>query len=203
MDGALIEQFGNFINQYGYLAIGIAVFLECSLFLGFIAPGESFVVLGGIFASQGKLDLWILFPVVFLGGYIGDLVGFFIGYYLGETIIKKIGKRFGYKDIHFEKVHNFFEKYGAAAVIIGRYLSIFRTLLPATIGTAKYEIRKFVLFDAIGSFLWGSTFILIGYFVGEAWESVKGYAIPISILTFIIGIGVVYFIFRKQKKQES
>ncbi len=187
------------IQQYGALIVGIAVFLECSAFLGFIIPGEATVVLGGILASHGNIDLTTILIIAFLGGYAGDLVGFWIGHRFGEIVVKNIGKKFGYKDVHFEKVHNFFEKYGPFAVIVGRYLSVFRTLLPITIGTAKYEVHKFALYDAIGTALWVTTFIFIGYFLGESWEHWKAYLLPLSVLTFLIGLGIVYLLFRSKK----
>lgn len=198
MNEALFSQFTSLVNQYGYLAIGIVVFLECSVFLGLFVPGETFVIFGGLFAAQGHLDWRILFPVVLAGGYLGDLTGYFIGYVFGETVLQKVGKRFGYKEQHFKKAHAFFERWGALAVIIGRFLSLFRSLLPATIGTVRYGIQKYILFDFIGTFLWSCTFVFVGYYFGESWERFGIIAPLIIVGTFVLGFVVVYFMMRSK-----
>lgn len=199
MENSIVAYLSQFISQYGYIAIGGFAFLECSLFLGLFVPGESLIVIGGLFASRGELNLWILWIIAFLGAYLGDIVGYLIGYFFGEQTVKAIGKRFGYKDEHFQKTHNFFEKWGVWAVIGGRFLSIFRSLIPATVGTVKYSIHKFYLFDFIGSFLWVSTFVLLGYFVGESWHIFEKYLAIAGVSAFIIGVIIVYFIFKKKK----
>ncbi len=199
----LIQQFTLVVSQYGYVAIGLLAFLECSLFVGLFVPGESFVILGGLFANQGALNLWLVYALVILAGYGGDVVGYLLGERFGEQTLMKVGKRFGYKEEHFLKAHAFFERWGILAIIAGRFLSVFRSLLPATIGTVKYPRHKFLLFDAVGVILWSITFVTLGYILGESWRVVSGYATIISAATFILGFIIVYYIFKKKTKKKQ
>ena len=90
---------------------------------------------------------------------------------------------------------------GWVAIIVGRFLSLFRSLLPATIGTVKYDKKKFFIFDAIGTFLWGTTFVLLGYFLGESWQVVAHYGTIVVVSTFVLGFVLVYFIFKGKKEK--
>lgn len=175
-------------------------FLECALFLGLFVPGETVVILGGIFAHQGHLSLYLVLVTVIIGGYFGDIAGYYIGYIWGKDVVARVGRRFGYKEKHFQKVHAFFQKWGWIAIIVGRFLSLFRSLLPATIGTVKFEKKKFFLFDLIGTSLWGMTFVFLGYFLGESWQLVAHYGTLVVISTFLLGFVLAYFMLKTKKK---
>lgn len=197
-----ITQFTYFVGQYGYFAIGLLAFLECSLFVGLFVPGESFVIIGGLFANQGVLNVYAVTITVMISAYLGDVVGYFLGHRYGEQALLRVGKRFGYKQEYFDRAKDFFDRWGIWAIVIGRFMSIFRSLLPATIGTLKYSRFKFFLFDAIGVVLWTMTYVTLGYFLGESWKAYSGYFTAITIVTFILGSIVVYFIFKSRKKKE-
>jgi membrane-associated protein len=53
--------------------------LEASVFLGFIFPGETSVILGGVLAYEHKFPLWLVMTVASLGAVLGDSVGYFVG----------------------------------------------------------------------------------------------------------------------------
>jgi membrane protein DedA with SNARE-associated domain len=201
VDASLLQYLTLLVQQYGYLVIFVMTFLECALFLGLFVPGETVVILGGIFAHQGQLNLFLVLLAVVVGGYLGDIVGYYMGYIWGKDVVEKIGRRFGYRKKHFQKVHDFFEQWGWIAIIIGRFLSLFRSLLPATIGTVKFEKKKFFLFDLIGTSLWGMTFVFLGYFLGESWQLVAHYGTIIVVSTFVLGFVFVYFIFKGKKEK--
>ena len=202
MENTLAPELTRLISDYGYYVIFLFTFLECSLFIGVFFPGSTLLVLSGLFAATGELSLSTLWLVAFIGAYFGDLVGYTIGYIFGEKVVHSLGKKFGYDDTKFEKVRSFFTKWGAFAILVGRYLSIIRALLPATVGTVKYRIPKFLLYDAIGTFLWCTTYIFIGYFFGENWHIFQTYFIPISTVGFILGFLIVYLIFRSKKNHD-
>ena len=200
MEASLWQFLTALVQQYGYIIIFMMTFLECALFLGLFVPGETVVILGGILSNQGSLHPFLVFITVFLGGYLGDIAGYFVGHAWGKDVLQRVGRRFGYKEKHFHEVHIFFEKWGWIAIIIGRFLSLFRSLLPATIGTVKYSKAKFFSFDAIGTFLWSATFVSLGYFLGQSWQSMAHYGLLIVVTTFVLGFVVIYFMFKRKKK---
>jgi membrane-associated protein len=199
MEASLWQYLTSLVQQYGYIIIFVMTFLECALFLGLFVPGETVVILGGILSNQGSLNPFLVLIFVFLGGYLGDIAGYFVGHIWGKEVLQRVGKRFGYKEKHFDEVHIFFEKWGWIAIIAGRFLSLFRSLLPATIGTVKYSRTKFFSFDAIGTFLWSATFVSLGYFLGQSWQSMAHYGALIVVTTFVLGFVVIYFMFKRKK----
>jgi len=189
----------DILLRYSYLFVFIITFLECGAFVGLFTPGETVVILGAILAAQGKLDPVLVFFSIIAGAYAGDLFGFWLGKRFGQQIILKIGKKIGYTETHFERTHLFFEKWGWIAITGGRFIGIFRSLLPATIGSIQYDFKRFALFDLIGVCAWTSAFFGLGYFLGDSWSYAKPYLTFLIPGLSIIGMCTLYFIFRKQK----
>lgn len=176
------QQLAEFLSRYGYAFLLVLTFLECGAFVGLFVPGESLLILSGALAGQGKMNLSLVVLCSFIGAFCGDLFGYWLGRRFGRSIIVGIAGRLGYHPRHFSRTEGFFAKYGAIAIVGGRFIGIFRSLLPATAGLIMYPRRKFVPADAIGSFLWAAFFSGVGYYIGSEWERYQPYFIIAGIV---------------------
>jgi len=112
-----------------YLIVGLVVFAEDAIFVGFVVPGETAAVLGGVIASRGGASLVIMVVLVVAAAIIGDTVGYEVGRHLGTRILDA---RFLAKRRHrIEKAQDFLRRRGGAAVFLGRFVAFFRAVMPA------------------------------------------------------------------------
>ncbi len=185
------------------LPAGVALFivfllpaLEASAFVGFIFPGEIAVLLGGVLASQGKFALWAAIVAAVLGAIIGDSIGYEIGKRWGDRIVHA---SFGHLPIirreldkHLATAREYVRKRGPHAVFVGRFTAALRVLVPGLSGMAELPYPTFLLFNALGAVLWGTTFVLLGYFAGAAWHRVAADATRAGlVLLALVLLGLV------------
>lgn len=156
-----------------YLGLIFIVFAETGLAVGFFLPGDSLLVVAGLFAATGKLNLAALLLTLFVAAVVGDAVGYYTGARLGPRIFKK-EKSLLFRPSHLLKAHAFYEKYGGKTIIIARFIPIVRTFAPIVAGAAKMPYRNFVVYNVAGGFLWVFSMILAGYFLGHLLKSKFG-----------------------------
>ena len=153
-----------------YLGLIFIVFAETGLAVGFFLPGDSLLVVAGLFAATGKLNLAALLLTLFVAAVVGDAVGYYTGARLGPRIFKR-EKSLLFRPSHLLKAQAFYEKYGGKTIIIARFIPIVRTFAPIVAGAAKMPYRNFVLYNVAGGFLWVFSMILAGYFLGSLLKS--------------------------------
>ncbi|HEY5838683.1 MAG TPA: VTT domain-containing protein [Pyrinomonadaceae bacterium] len=156
-----------------YLGLIFIVFAETGLAVGFFLPGDSLLVVAGLFAATGKLNLAVLLVTLFVAAVVGDAVGYYTGARLGPRIFKR-EKSLLFRPSHLLKAHAFYEKYGGKTIIIARFIPIVRTFAPIVAGAARMPYRDFVLYNVAGGFLWVFSMILAGYFLGNLLKSKFG-----------------------------
>ena len=153
-----------------YTGLIFIVFAETGLAIGFFLPGDSLLVVAGLFAAAGKLNLAILLSTLFVAAVVGDAVGYLTGARLGPRLFSR-KKSFLFRPSHLQKAHAFYEKYGGKTIIIARFVPIVRTFAPIVAGAANMPYRRFVIFNVVGGFLWVMSMILAGYFLGSLLKS--------------------------------
>ena len=163
----------NTIVAAGYFVLIFVVFAETGLAAGFFLPGDSLLVVAGLFAARGDLNIFILLGSLFLAAVVGDAVGYYTGAKMGPCLFSR-PKSFVFRPSHLQKANAFYEKYGGKTIIIARFVPIIRTFAPIVAGAAKMPYRKFVVFNVAGGFLWVSTMLLSGYYLGSVVQRVFG-----------------------------
>jgi len=153
-----------------YLGLILIVFAETGLAVGFFLPGDSLLVVAGLFAATGKLNLAILLSTLFIAAVLGDGMGYYTGARLGPRLFKR-EKSLLFRPSHLLKAHAFYEKYGGKTIVIARFVPIIRTFAPIVAGAAKMPYRNFVVYNVAGGFLWVFSMILTGYFLGNLLKS--------------------------------
>jgi membrane-associated protein len=163
----LLDKLGIFV----YFGLIFIIFAETGLAVGFFLPGDSLLVVAGLFAAAGKLNLWIMWITLFIAAVAGDAVGYYSGKKIGPAIFSRPKSRF-FNPEHLKKAHKFYEKHGGKTIIIARFVPIVRTFAPIVAGAANMPYRDFVIYNVAGGFFWVTSMLLAGYFLGGVVEQI-------------------------------
>jgi membrane-associated protein len=158
------------LRQGGLALLGLIVFAESGLLIGFFLPGDSLLFIAGFLASDAGGNVLPPLPVVlvvaFVTAVLGDQVGYVFGKKVGPALFDKPDSRI-FKQKYVEKAHTFFERHGAKTIVLARFVPIVRTFAPIVAGVGEMRYRTFVTFNVVGGFLWAVGITTLGYFLGE------------------------------------
>ena len=167
VDGPL-EDASRTLGAWAYPAVAGFAFLETAAFVGLLVPGETAVVVGGVVAERGGVELVPLVGFVWLAAAGGDLVSFLLGRRLGRPFLERHGRRFQLTPDRLARVDRFYARHGGKAVLLGRFTGLVRAVSPFVAGASGLALRRFVLWSAAGALLWATTFTLVGYGFSES-----------------------------------
>jgi membrane protein DedA with SNARE-associated domain/membrane-associated phospholipid phosphatase len=172
----LLEDVSSTLGAWTYLLVGAFAFAETGAFVGLVVPGETVMLLGGAVAGQGAIDIYLLIAIAWFSAWLGDTTSFFVGRRLGREFVLRNGPRFGIGHERFEKVEDYFSRHGGKTIFIGRFISLVRAFAPFIAGSSGMRYRAFVPYSVLGTGLWASAHILVGYFFSRSIESAAKYA---------------------------
>lgn len=191
------------IKTVGLIGIFGIVFAESGLLIGLFFPGDSLLFTAGFLASQGFLNIYILFIGSFIFAVIGDSVGYVFGYKIGRRLFQKENSFFFHKD-HLIKAENFYKKHGGKTIVLARFMPIIRTFAPIVAGVGKMNYPTFLFYNIFGGFLWAIGLSTGGYILGNLIPDVDRYLLPIVFAIIVISIapGIIHVLkdplYRKQ-----
>ena len=190
------------IISLGFYFLLIVVFAETGLFFGFFLPGDYLLFMSGLLCSTGRFDISIYMLVLSLigAGILGNFTGYWFGYRAGPSLFSK-NNSFFFKRHYVELAEEFYAKHGGMALVLGRFFPIIRTFAPIFAGIVKLDIKKFTIYNIIGSVAWVSTFTLAGYFLGRRYPQLKDYLQYIVIGLILITTIPLIFAFLRRKLQ--
>ncbi len=156
------------LNRFGsqFFWVGaVIVFIECGLLFP-ILPGDSLLFAVGLFIARGDIGINIVAACVILSlaAFLGNVVGYEIGRAIGGRLYERNGRFIN--QANFAKTHDFFEKYGNKALVMGRFVPIVRTFITVVAGVGRMERRRFFFWSAVGAVLWATGLTMLGYFLG-------------------------------------
>ena len=145
----------------------LILFVECGLFVFFL-PGDSLLFTVGLLVGRGSIGqpLWLVCLVLTVAAFAGNVVGYEIGRKAGPAMFSRPDSRL-FKQRYVDQTVAFFDKYGARAVILARFVPIVRTFITVTAGVGRMDRRKFLGYTAIGAVLWATGITVLGYFLGS------------------------------------
>ena len=155
----------------------VIVFVECGLFFPFL-PGDTLLFALGLFINAEKIDLFpggpvvellVAFVLLSVAAFLGNVVGYEIGRAIGPPLFHCDGRLLKRK--YFDQTHEFFQRHGNKALVIGRFVPFVRTFVTVVAGVTRMERRRFFLWSAVGAVLWVGSILLIGYTLGQAFTS--------------------------------
>ena len=201
----------NIVSLYGvwvYAILFAIVFSETGLVIAPFLPGDALLFAVGAYSVShpGAGLKWpVAMGLLMVAAILGNLVNFAIGGKIGGKIFKE--NALILKKAYLDKTHLFFEKHGAKAIIMARFLPIFRTLSPFVAGMAAMDRRKFTLYTVVGSFLWVFLMMIAGVIFGQIdwvkkhFEAVVLGIIVISMLPVAFEVIVQFLDSRKASRQ--
>jgi membrane protein DedA with SNARE-associated domain len=183
-----------------YLLVGLLVFAEAAVLLGFVFPGETAAILGGVLASKGGVNLTAIVTVVVVCAIVGDSVGYAVGDRWGRQLLQlgPLRKRQKGLDAALEQLN----RRGPLAVFVARFSAFLRAVVPGLAGMSSMHYGKFLAANAAGGLCWGVLYTLLGYFVGQRVEKATGIASDV-VLGLILVVIVVLVVRRRRKNKED
>ena len=153
-----------------YALVGALVFAEDAIFVGFVLPGETAAVLGGVVASHGHVALWLMIAVVIVAAIVGDSVGYEVGRHFGPRLLNS--RLLRKHRPRLDRAQDFLRRHGGKAVFLGRFTAFFRAVMPGLTGASRMPYRRFLAFNAAGGITWGTIFVTIGFVAGASYALV-------------------------------
>ena len=201
----LLEDLSHTLGAWTYLIVAVFAFAETGAFVGLVVPGETVMLLGGAVAGQGAIDIYLLIAIAWFSAWLGDTTSFFLGRRLGREFVLKHGPRVGISHERFEKVEDYFGRHGGKTIFIGRWISLVRAFAPFIAGSSGMGYRAFVPYSILGTGLWASLHILVGYFFSRSIETAGHYAARGAFLlaTLIAIVAGTVFLVRWLRVEEN
>jgi membrane-associated protein len=192
----------NFGDIAFWVVLGI-IFAECGLLIGFFLPGDSLLFVTGLFIAQGfiSMNIWLGAILLTIAAIVGNAVGYWIGKKAGPALFRKPDSKL-FKRVYVEKTGHFFEKYGARAIVMARFVPIVRTFITAMAGMGGMNFRRFITFSAIGGVIWAGGIAILGYFLGNI-EFVKKNIELILLLVIFVSVIPVVIEWIKHRRQRA
>ena len=159
----LIREPGAIIAWGGYPALAAVVFLETGAMIFFL-PGDSLLVVAGVYAAKGDLSIVALNLLLIPMAILGDAVSYNIGARLGHRLFTRPRSRL-FRPEHVRAAHEFYERHGGRAIILARFAPILRTFVPVVAGVAQMTYRRFATYNVVGGAGWVLSMTLLGYFL--------------------------------------
>jgi undecaprenyl-diphosphatase len=187
----VLEDVGRALGPFTYLLVGAMAFLETGAFVGLVAPGETAVIVGGVVAGQGQIDIVALIALVWVCAVAGDSVSFLLGRRLGRGFLIRHGARLRITEERLGQVERFLARHGGPTILIGRFIGFVRALGPFVAGASGFPFRRFVPYDVIAAGLWSAVFCLVGYVFWHSLHTVLDVAKKGALaLAVVVGVTV-------------
>jgi membrane-associated protein len=194
----------SIISKGGFYLLLIVVYAETGLFFGFFLPGDYLLFMAGLFCATGLLDVPVYTLVLSLiaAGVLGNYTGYWFGFRTGPLMENRKDTLF-FKKKHISMAREFYQKYGGMALVLGRFFPIIRTFAPIFAGVVKVDLKKFTLYNFVGSIAWVSILTLLGYFLGIKYPQIKNYLQYIVIALIVVTSIPLIIAFVKRGKGEN
>ncbi len=193
----------HILQAGGILAVAAVIFAESGLLVGFFLPGDTLLIPAGIFASQHKLNLYVLLPSVAIAAIVGYQVGYAIGERAGPRVFTRKGGLFLRED-YIPRTEAFVRRHGGKSMILARFIAVVRTIIPIVAGVGKMSRKTFLFYNVVGAIIWTFTLILASYWVGQRVSNVDKYILPLVLAGLAVTfLAELWFIFRNARSRRA
>lgn len=188
------------IQVSNYPGIFFLMFLE-----GLLLPVPSEVVMAfaGYLAFTNQLPTLLNIPayvLVLIAGTVGNAAGasaaYAIGMYGGRPAVLRFGKYIRLDDKTLDRTEKWFSKYGEISVLVTRLMPIFRTFISIPAGFAEMNFKKFLLFTLLGTVVWDSILIYLGYLLGAKWKDILGLFNDYTYIAVALALIILVYVYR-------
>ena len=167
--------------------------LEASAFVGFVFPGETALIVGGVIASRGHVSLAAVLAAGIGGAIVGDSVGYAVGRRWGQRLLHSTLGRL-VKVEHLSRAERTLAVRGGWTVFVGRFTAVLRVLIPGLAGMGRMPYGRFLAFNVAGAVIWGAVMVTAGYLAGNSWHTIahlfSGAGLVLTCLVVVAFIAV-------------
>jgi len=187
------------------LLAGLGMFLETSILVGLVVPGDSIVLVAST-AVEGAVEYFALIATVIAASLAGESVGFALGRFFGPRIrASRLGQRIG--EHHWHRAEIYLERRGGIAVFISRFLPVFHSLIPVTVGMSTMPYRRFISWTVPACVIWAFAYVSVGSLAGGGYRMMAdrlhfaGYIFVGIIALFVLLVFVVKKVLAKREER--
>jgi len=161
------------IKYGGFALLVIIIFAETGVFFGFFLPGDSLLFTAGLLSHIELLDYHpsVMIPILIVAAVAGSTTGYFTGKWAGRYLQNR-KENFFFKKKYLEMTHEFYDRHGMMAFILGRFLPVIRTFVTILAGTVNINFSKFFIFNVVGASLWIFSMVMAGYWLGDLFPGI-------------------------------
>jgi undecaprenyl-diphosphatase len=185
-------------GPWAYVLVGTCTALEASAFVGLFVPGESVLLLAGFLVQQGGMSRVPTMAVAAAGAIGGDSIGYEIGRHLGDRLLAtRVGRWVGHERV--ERTRDFLQRHGPSAIFTGRFVGVFRAVVPAAAGDARVPYGRFLLWNALGGIIWAPGVVLLGEVVGASYDAVGQWIGRVTVV--VVALAAIAWLIRRQVRK--
>ncbi|MBL7834004.1 MAG: VTT domain-containing protein [Cyclobacteriaceae bacterium] len=175
------------IRYGGFTLLILIIFAETGVFFGFFLPGDSLLFIAGLLSESEYLEVHVslMIPVLIVAAVAGSTTGYFTGLWAGNYL-KNRKENFFFKKKYLDMTHEFYERHGMMAFILGRFLPVIRTFVTILAGTVKINFPKFFIYNIVGASLWITSMVMAGNLLGKAFPDLPDYLEIIVIVMVLV-----------------
>jgi membrane-associated protein len=199
----IMRTIGDTVGLWLYLIAGGLAFAEAAILVGMVIPGETALLVAGVFCNSkyGDLNLALMIVIAVVCAIAGDSVGYEFGKKYGPALRRsRLGGWVG--EPRWSRVDGFIHRWGGRAVFLGRLTALLRALMPSMAGMSGLRYRTFLMWNVLGAAIWGPGCVLLGYAFASA-LGVVGETLtwaPLAILAVVIVVAIVIHVRRKRRE---
>ncbi|MEV6529334.1 DedA family protein [Streptomyces sp. NPDC051639] len=182
----------SLLAAFGVLGVGVVMFAETGLLIGFFLPGDSLLFTAGLLCTgSGQGGLKLSLPALLVAAAVGALAGAQCGYLIGRKAGGALLARSGSPRLHAgaQRAEELLERYGhAKAIVLARFVPVVRTVLNPMAGALQVPVRTFTLWQVVGGLVWSLGLTLAGYALGSSIPNVDRYLLPIIAVIIVVSL---------------
>jgi membrane-associated protein len=197
----LLERIQSLPGSLVYGLVALLVFGEAALFIGFVLPGETAVIVAGVVASRGHVNVVLLCILVVVAAIAGDSVGYAVGAKYGRGLLAL--KILRSRRESLDRTLDALSRRGLTYVFIGRFTAFLRAVIPGLAGMSRLHYRRFLAANAAGALVWGVLYTLLGYFAGHALDSIEKYSGWGALGLLVIFVVIIVVVHLRHKRREE
>ena len=191
-----------YINHGGIWIVLFIIFAETGLMIGFFLPGDSLLLVSGIYSKMligsliagglgnDFLEVMLLFVLISIAGVLGNELGYWFGFKTGPILFKR-KDTWLFKKKHLYQAKEFYDKHGGIAIVLARFLPMLRTFAPVVAGIVKMDKKSFLRYNIIGSTAWVFTVLMAGHYLEKIFLNDFGFDLKQHLLVIIIFLVVI------------
>ncbi|MDT4983452.1 MAG: rane-associated protein, partial [Pseudonocardiales bacterium] len=199
---SVMTRIGDTVGAWLYLIAGGLCFSEAAILVGMVLPGETALLVAGVFCQRGTLNLGIMIAIAVVCAIAGDSVGYEFGKKFGPPLRRsRVGRWVG--EHRWAKVDGFLHRHGGKAVLLGRLTALLRALMPSMAGMSGMRYRTFLLWNAVGGLIWAPSCVLLGYAFSKSLSKVGQTLTWAPLVILAVGIAAYVALHLRKRRIEK